>query len=154
VTPEFQRLASVRARRSRRQRHVAAAVVCVGVAMFVISGLVARQLPGPTPLELARRVVAVDSAGWLTAPASNEARGSVATIELDTHVVSLSAGFLGLMSIPLLVTPETLIVVGDKEGGFGDLRLGERVIATYQARAGALEALRIELVPLARTPQQ
>jgi hypothetical protein len=129
-------------------------MVVLGVAIFVISGLVARRLPGPTPLDLARRVVGLDSAGWLTASASNEARGSVATIDLDTRIVRLSSGFLGLISVSLLVTSETLIVVGDKEGGFGDLRLGERVVATYQVRETGLEATRIELLPLPRAPEE
>ncbi|HEX2441614.1 MAG TPA: hypothetical protein VHT71_25105 [Methylomirabilota bacterium] len=154
ATLEFQRLASVRARRSRRQRSIAAAMVGVGVAIFVISGLVARRLPGPTPIDLARQVLGLDVGALLTAPAASEARGSVATIELDTRIVRLSSGFLGLISIPLLVTPQTLIVVGNKEGGFGDLRLGERVVATYQVGAEGLEATRIELVPLPRAPEE
>jgi hypothetical protein len=99
-------------------------------------------------------VADLGSAEWLAGPTSNEAHGSVATIDLELHIVHLSSGFLGLISLPLLVTPQTLIVVGEKEGGFGDLRLGERVVATYQAREGGLEATRIELVPLSRAPEE
>jgi hypothetical protein len=51
------------------------------------------------------------------------------------------------MSVELVVTPETLIVVGDKEGGIGDLREGERVIATYQVRPDTLWAKRVEVAP-------
>ena len=52
-------------------------------------------------------------------------------------------------SIDLVVTPETLIVVGDKEGGFGDLREGDRVIATYEVRPDTLWAKRVEVSPAA-----
>lgn len=130
MSEEFQRLASVRARqRSRRwQWTLAASAVGIAAAIAVLSWLGTATLSG------------------------SRLRGSVKMVEPDTGIVRVSAGFLGLMSVALLVTPETVIVVGDKEGGLGDLRPGERVVAAYEIRSGALEAKRIELFPLSRTP--
>jgi hypothetical protein len=48
------------------------------------------------------------------------------------------------MSIALVVTPETLIVVGDKEGGFGDIHEGDRVVAAYDP--SLLHARRVEVL--------
>ena len=73
--------------------------------------------------------------------------GWVKTIEADTAIMRISSGLFGLMSIALRVTPETLIVVGDKEGGFGDIRPGEQVVASYQLRQGVPEARRVEVFP-------
>ena len=61
-----------------------------------------------------------------------EARGRVEMVERDTRTIRISSGFLGLTSVALVVTEDTLIVVGDKEGGFGDIRLGEPVVAAYE----------------------
>jgi len=68
-------------------------------------------------------------------------------VEPERGVIRVSSGFLGLMSVELVVTPDTLIVVGDKEGGFGDLREGEHVIATYEVRPDTLWAKRVEVSP-------
>jgi hypothetical protein len=122
---EFQRLASVRARRSsRRRRWVAVLSAVAGVA--VIGAL---ALP------------ALDAG----APRVHEAQGRVATVEPQAGIIRVSSGLFGLMSVALVVTSDTLIVVGDKEGGFGDIREGERVIAAYEARPDALRAKRVEV---------
>jgi hypothetical protein len=68
-------------------------------------------------------------------------------VEPETGVIRVSSGFLGLMSVELVVTPETLIVVGDKEGGFTNIREGERVVATYEVRPDTLWAKRVEVSP-------
>ena len=78
-------------------------------------------------------------------PVTGEARGRVEIVAPEAGLIRVSSGFLGLMSVALLVTPETLIVVKDKEGGFGDIRQGERVVAAYEVRRGALEAKRVEM---------
>ena len=80
-----------------------------------------------------------------------EARGRIETIERETRTIRISSGFLGLTSVALVVTEETLIVVGEKEGGFGDIRPGEPVVAAYETGRGALQAKRVEVV-LPATP--
>jgi hypothetical protein len=96
---------------------------------------------------LGQGVAALSPAAWRVAEAHGEARGRVETVERHTGTMRVSAGFLGLRSVALLVTPDTLIVVGSKEGGFGDIRQGERVVASYSVRRGALEAIRVEMFP-------
>ena len=146
MSTDFQRLASVRARqRSRRMRWVRAVwALAMGIGI-VLGWLVAPRL---TRLPVLGQGVAASSpAAWVVVDAHGEARGRVETVEVHTGIIRVSSGFLGLISVALLVTPETLIVVGDKEGGFGDIRQGERVVAAYEVRRGALEATRVEVFP-------
>ena len=81
---------------------------------------------------------------------SGGGRGAVGlcylTISNATPAPSISSGFFGLTSVAVVVTEETLIVVGEKEGGFGDIRPGEPVVAAYEAGRGALQAKRVEVV--------
>jgi hypothetical protein len=114
---------------------------------IVLGWLVAPRLTGLRLPVLGQGVAASSPAAWLVVDAHGEARGRVETVEVHTGIIRVSSGFLGLMSVALLVTPETLIVVGDKEGGFGDIRQGERVVAAYEVRRGALEATRVEVFP-------
>jgi hypothetical protein len=81
-----------------------------------------------------------------------EARGRVEMVERDTRTIRIASGFLGLTSVALIVTEDTLIVVGEKEGGFGDIRLGEPVVAAYEIGRDALQAKRVEMVLPARAP--
>jgi hypothetical protein len=79
-------------------------------------------------------------------PVDEEARGRVAIVEPAARLIRVSSGFLGLTSVDLVVTNDTLIVVGDKEGGFGDIRDGGEVRAAYEVRPGTLRAKRVEVV--------
>jgi hypothetical protein len=154
VTVEFQRLTSVRARHRSRRRRWARATSALGIAAAIVllSWRGASTLPGSRRPGLGHVASSPRWAAWLRSD-HGEAHGSVDTVEPETGIVRVSSGFLGLMSVALLVTPETVIVVGDKEGGLGDLRQGGRVVAAYEVRSGALEARRIELFPLARAPE-
>lgn len=142
MSVDFQRLARVRERRhSRRKRLVrVVSILGVAVAMLAISELVAPVLPGRW---LASRVDP-----WLNpdAPPVGEAQGRVTTVEPRARIIHVSSGFLGMMSIALVVTPDTLIVVGDKEGGFGDIREGGRVKAIYDIDGNGLRATRVEVL--------
>jgi hypothetical protein len=150
VKAEFQRLDAVRARlRVRRARWLRAAAAAGGVATLVaMTGWgAARLIPGPLLTALAPGLTTLGRGAWLVGAAHGEARGWVQTVEPDTGLIRVSSGFLGLMSVVLRVTPDTLIVVGNKEGGFGDIRLGEQVSAAYEVRPGALQARRVEVFP-------
>jgi hypothetical protein len=140
---DFQRLESVRARqRSQRKRWVSGLSILAGAAVVVaLVPLAASVMPAW------RDIVPVLSRG----AALVEARGRVETIERETRTIRISSGFLGLTSVALVVTEETLIVVGEKEGGFGDIRPGEPVVAAYESGRGALQAKRVEVV-LPATP--
>lgn len=150
---EFHRLASVRARRSRRHRGAVVTTIVAAAALVALSWPVALRLHGPSLRNLAPPALALIPTAFQATATQGEARGSVTTVEAEGRVVHVSSGFLGLLSIPLVVTPETVIVVGDKEGGFGDIRPGERVIAAYEIRERGPEATRIELVPRPRAEE-
>jgi len=125
VKAEFERLAHTRARRrARRRRQV---VVTVGLGLVATAAVLG---PWAGPGE-----------------GHGQADGRVEMIEPETSTIRVSAGFLGLRSIPIVLTSETIIVVGDKEGGFGDIRQGERVVAAYEVRPGVLQARRVEVFP-------
>ena len=57
---------------------------------------------------LGKSVAALSPAAWLVVDAPGEARGRVETVEPHTGIIRVSSGFLGMMSVALLVTPETL----------------------------------------------
>jgi hypothetical protein len=143
----FQRLAQVRARHSPRRRRGIRGLSTLAVAalIIVVSQVATPMLPG--------RLLASwleQSVPWLStgpAPTAEEAQGRVRIVEPETGIIRGSSGFYGLMSVELVVTPETLIVVGDKEGGFGDIRDGSHVRAAYESRPGTTRhAKRVEVV--------
>ena len=146
MSVDFRRLAQVRARRSTRRRRWIRGLVTLGLA----TGLVAAgQLAAPS---LSGHPLAswlehgVSFSGPDATPGANETRGRVRIVEPAAGIIRVSWGFLGLMSVELVVTPETLIVVGDKEGGFGDFRDGSQVRAAYETRGDGLHATRVEIV--------
>jgi hypothetical protein len=146
MSVDFRRLAQVRARRSTRRRRWIWVLATLGLAALLVA---ASQLAAPM---LAGRPLAswleqsVPFLGPGAAPVAEEAHGRVRIVEPAAGVIRVSSGFLGLMSVELVITPETLIVVGDKEGGFGDIRDGSHVRAAYEARPGSLHATRVEVV--------
>jgi hypothetical protein len=146
---EFRRLTTARRqRRSQRERWarmasaVGGAIGLVALAWFGVLRFHAMPLPA-----LVQTVTDLSPVAGGGLDADHVARGWVETTEADTATMRISSGRFGLMSIALRVTPQTLIVVGHKEGGFGDLRPGQQVVASYQLRQGVPEARRVEVVP-------
>jgi hypothetical protein len=137
MSVDFQRLERVRAaRRSSQRKRWARIVSTLALAAATVT----------VSTHVATRTVPVLSRGAaLVGQALGETRGQVEAVEPVAGIIRVSSGFLGLLSVDLVVRPETLIVVGDKEGGFGDLREGQRVVATYEIRPGALRATRVEV---------
>lgn len=72
--------------------------------------------------------------------------GAVSTIEHDSNVVYVAAMPFGLKAQPFVVTSDTLVLVGRKEGGFGDLVPGRRVRIDFDVRGGVRRALCVELL--------
>jgi hypothetical protein len=145
MSAEFPRLESVRARHRSRRRWVRAVAVFGTVAGLIVLAWIA--VPEPLLLVLRQATTPLSPAASRIVDAHGEARGRVKTVEPHLGIIQVSSDFLGLMSVALFVTPETLIVVGDKEGGLGDIRPGERIVATYEVRRGVLEARRVEMFP-------
>lgn len=142
---DFQRLARVRERRQSRRRRLVrvGSILIVGSGLLAGGLLVSPILPGAYLASLLEQHVPWPSTS--VAP-MGEAQGRVQTVEAKAGIIHVSSGFLGLTSIPLVVTSDTLIVVGDKEGGFGDLREGERVKAVYDVGRDVLRAKRVEVL--------
>jgi hypothetical protein len=142
---DFQRLARVRARQQSRRKRLlrVGTTLVVGSALLAGGQLVAPILPGGLLASLLEQHVP-----WLSTSLSpvGEAQGRVQAVEARAGIIHVSSGFLGLMSVPLVVTSDTLIVVGDKEGGFGDLREGARVKAVYDVGRDILRARRVEVL--------
>jgi hypothetical protein len=134
---DFQRLERVRTARRGSQRKrwvkIVSTLALVAATVAVSAGVVTRTVPF------------LSRGAALVGEALGEARGQVEAVEPVAGIVRVSSGFLGLLSVDLVVSPETLIVIGDKEGGFGDLREGQRVVATYEIRPDALRATRVEV---------
>jgi hypothetical protein len=141
----FQRLAQVRARHSRRRRRWIRGLATLGAAALIIaaSQLATPMLHGRPVASWLERSVPLLSPG--ASSVTEKARGQVQIVEPTTGIIRVSSGFFGLMSVELVVTPETLIVVGDKEGGFGDIRDGSHVEVAYEAGPGPLRATRVEV---------
>jgi len=139
MSVDFQRFESVRARRRSERRRWLSLVVALGAAAVIVTALqaVGPALPGWH-----------DIAPFLSRGASlvHEARGRVDVIERDTRTIRITSGFLGLTSVALVVTEHTVIVVGEKEGGFGDIHQGEPVVAAYESGGRPLRATRVEVV--------
>jgi hypothetical protein len=59
---------------------------------------------------------------------------------LDSQSVVVAPTVLGFNGRRFLLDEETRILVGDKEGGIGDLQIGANVAVIYEPRAGGLLA--------------
>ena len=145
MSVDFQRFQSVRARQRSERRRWLSFLSALAVAAVIIAAI---QVAGP-PMPGWEGIARLLSRG---ASLVGEARGRVEMVERDTRTIRIASGFLGLTSVALIVTEDTLIVVGEKEGGFGDIRLGEPVVAAYEIGRDALQAKRVEMVLPARAP--
>jgi hypothetical protein len=149
MSVDFQRLAEVRARRQRRRRWVRVLVTLgvvglVGAASVVAAPMFQGRLL-PSWLNEGTPLLGL-VAGRDAAVGTEEAQGRVQIVDPAAGIIRVSLGFLGLTSVELAVTEDTLIVVGDKEGGFGDIRDGGRIRAAYERRPGPWYAKRVEVV--------
>jgi len=146
MSVDFQRLAEVRARQSSRRKRWLRSLSALGVVALVVAASqpAVPLVPGRLLSSWLRSGVSLLSPS--VSPVDEEARGRVAIVEPAARLIRVSSGFLGLTSVDLVVTNDTLIVVGDKEGGFGDIRDGGEVRAAYEVRPGTLRAKRVEVV--------
>ena len=150
IRSEFQRLAVVRARRQSQRRKrltVLSVVAVVAVAALIVAVAPLERILSGTRVSSA----AVSRVLWRLGVAPPDGvrgsvQGAVATADRETGRIRIGGGLAGLLSVPIVVTPETRIVVGDKEGGFGDIVEAREVIATYEVRTGTPEASRVEIV--------
>lgn len=75
-----------------------------------------------------------------------ETEGRVKTVELSTRTIYVSSWPLGFRAMALAVHDDAQILVGDKEGGFDDIRQGMRVKVFYEVRPDIHVAKSIEVL--------
>lgn len=127
-----------------RTRRRALFLRTIGITTVAILALVVaiqigvRLLDGPTSAERSSR----------RAPSTgpHEYAGRVRKVEPDTRTLQLSSGILGLGTMTFSLSDETRILVGEKEGGLGDLRAGARVRVVLEAPPHQHVARVIELL--------
>ena len=73
-------------------------------------------------------------------------QGPVKAADVDAGVVNVASGFLGLASLPLVVTPDTQIAVHGKLGGMADLDRGQLVRVAYEVLPDRLLAWRVDVL--------
>jgi hypothetical protein len=101
-------------------------------------------------------VLVLWTCGWyagVTAPRDADTRlrereGVVRWVDIHpaADTLHLGADRSGAEAMAVALTPHTLILVGDKEGGVRDLRKGTRIRILYQRREASLVALCVEFV--------
>jgi hypothetical protein len=72
-------------------------------------------------------------------------QGPVKIADPQTSTLRISSGFLGLASLPVVVTPQTKIMVNGKLGGFADLDRGQFVRVAYEMLPDRLVASLVEV---------
>jgi hypothetical protein len=72
--------------------------------------------------------------------------GAVKGADVSTGIVLVASGFLGLASLPVVITPQTQIVIKGKLGGFADLDRGQLVRVTYEVLPDRLVAWRVHVL--------
>jgi hypothetical protein len=147
MSDDFRRLEEVRSRlRSRRRRRLGAAAITTGAAaLAAVSALPAPTVTGFLLSRSGRPVAPVSLSVSLVDDVRGQVTGWVKAVAPESGIIRVSSGAFGLRSLALVVTPETIIIVGDKEGGFGDIREGARVEAAYAGHPGGLRARRVEV---------
>jgi hypothetical protein len=147
MSDDFRRLEEVRSRlRSRRRRRLGAAAITTGAAaLAAVSALPAPTVTGFLLSRSGRPVAPLSLSVSLVDDVRGQVTGWVKAVAPESGIIRVSSGTFGLRSLALVVTPETIIIVGDKEGGFGDIREGARVEAAYAGHPGGLRARRVEV---------
>lgn len=113
------------------------ALVAVAVLVFVID-----LLEGPF-FSLSTRMWAPERRGDRLI---GGIEGAVKRADVSTGTVRVASGFLGLASFPVVITPQTQIVIKGKLGGFADLDRGQLVRVVYEVLSDRLVASRVEVL--------
>ena len=105
---------------------------------------------GTTIAVLPLTIVTLWASGWYSGLTRQElgsagtAQGFVWRPDMNSRTVHVSSNPLGAHAVPFVLSPTARVVVGDKEGGFGDLREGMVVALTYQRHGDVLVAVCVE----------
>jgi hypothetical protein len=113
------------------------ALVAVAVLVFVID-----LLEGPF-FSLSTRTWAPERRGDRLI---GGIEGAVKRADVSTGTVRVASGFLGLASLPVVITPQTQIVINGKFGGFADLDRRQLVRVVYEVLSDRRVASRVDVL--------
>jgi hypothetical protein len=83
---------------------------------------------------------------WVPADArAGLLEGRVWKVDPDARMIHVSSRLFGLGVTPIVITNDTLVIAGNKEGAFGDLYEGLLVRVAWEKRQGARFARAVEL---------
>jgi len=85
-------------------------------------------------------------------PQAGQLEGRIWRIDGNTRTIQITARAFGIGATSVAVTDDTLVIVGSKEGGFGDLREGLRVRAAWEKRKDVRQARFVQVLDRA-TPE-
>jgi hypothetical protein len=125
---------------SRKATTIARA--CVALAAVAVVVFVIDLLEGPF-FSLSTRMWAPERRGDRLI---GGIEGAVKRADVSTGTVRVASGFLGLASFPVVITPQTQIVIKGKLGGFADLDRGQLVRVVYEVLSDRLVASRVEVL--------
>ena len=118
------------------RRLLTLAGVAVGLALLVAGGAMLRPLVWPENPDASAHMVNGRLVG--------EAMGYVAVVDSDERVLKISASILGLRPVTLSVGEDATIMIGDKQGGLGDLAVDMPVRVAYALDGGTRRAIAVE----------
>ena len=72
--------------------------------------------------------------------------GAVKAADVSTGIVRVASGFLGLASLPVVITPQTQIAINGTLGDFADLDRGQLVRVAYEVLPDRLLAWRVDVL--------
>jgi hypothetical protein len=107
-----------------RPRLVVVGVVLAGLVLVACAVVVLAARRSPA-IEVGR---VVDEAGWVN------------TVDAEQRMFSFSTSVFGFPAKRIAVSRETQILVGDREGAFGDILEGKRLAVAYRVLAAGLVA--------------
>jgi len=120
----------------RPRRLLTLAGVAVGLALLVVGGALLRPFVWPENPDAGAQMVN----GRLV----SEAMGYVAVVDSDERILKISASILGLRPVTLSVGDDATIMIGDKQGGLGDLAVDMPVRVAYALDGGTRRAIAVE----------
>jgi hypothetical protein len=79
-------------------------------------------------------------------PQAGQIEGKVWRMDPDAHTIEITTRVFGIGATSVVVTDDTLVIVGSKEGGFGDLREGLHVRAAWERRKDVRRARFVQVL--------
>ena len=121
------------------RRLLTLAGVAVGLALVAGGGAMLRPLVWPQDPDASLQMVNGRLVG--------EAMGYVSAVDSDERILKISASILGLRAVTLSVGNDATIMIGDKQGGLGDLSVDMPVRVSYALDGDTRRAMAVERLP-------